>query len=67
VKGKDSTDLGECGSPRSTVRLCHEVLDLGDTVFHLREEVALANVLDHILVDFIGVIVSTEFLLNVSR
>lgn len=67
MKGKESTDLGECGGPCPTIRLCHEILDLCDAVFHLWEEVALANVLDHVLVDFIRVIVSAEFLVNVSQ
>jgi hypothetical protein len=67
MKREENTNFGECGSPCPTVRLCHKILDFGNAVFHLRKEVALANVLDHVLVDLIRVIIATEFLQHVSK
>lgn len=60
------THLGESGSPCFTVSLCDKVLDFGNTVLHLGEEVAFTNILHHVLVDFVWMVVASKLLSMVS-
>jgi hypothetical protein len=61
-----ATHLSEGGGPCFTVSLCDKILDFGNTVLHFREEVTFANVLHHVLVDFVWVVVASKLLLKVS-
>lgn len=61
------THLRERSGPCLAISLCDKVLDFGDTVLHLWEEVAFTNVLHHVLVDFVRVVVTTKLLLSISN
>jgi hypothetical protein len=58
--------FGERSGPCFAIGLRHEVLDFYHTVLHLREQVTFSDVLHHVLVDFVGMVVTTKFLLDVS-
>jgi hypothetical protein len=60
------THFSEGSSPGLAISLCDKVLNFGDTVLHLREEVAFANVSHQVLIDLVRVVVATKLLLDVS-